>query len=255
MMQYCIIILFQLLSLTEASESGIVSGKVAKPHSRPYMVSLQVRGGHVCGGILIRKDFVLTSAHCKMSEDIMTVVLGAQNITKKEKSQQSIPVAKFYQNPNFTGKFHYDIMLLKLMTNAELNQYVKVIELPTKEEIPANTKCSVAGWGQSGPETPGSDVLRETTVKVQFNFECSNKWREHFSSDQMICTHTGRKKGGICQGDSGGPLICNTKPQGISAFTKMKNKKDDKGCDDPKYPHVFMKIHFFLPWIKTVMKG
>uniref|UniRef100_UPI003AABD18F duodenase-1-like n=1 Tax=Centroberyx gerrardi TaxID=166262 RepID=UPI003AABD18F len=210
------------------------------------MVSLQVRGHHVCGGMLIRKDFVLTSAHCKMSED-MTVVLGAQNITKKERSQQSIPVAKFYQNPNYTGQFRNDIMLLKLTTNAELNRYVKVIELPTKEEIPANIKCSVAGWGQTGPETPGSDVLRETTVKMQFNFECKNKWREHFSSDQMICTHSGRKKGGICQGDSGGPLICNTKPQGISTFTKNKNEKDDKGCDDPKYPHVFMKIHFFLP--------
>jgi len=48
-----------------ATESGIVGGRVAKPHSRPYMASLQESRNHRCGGILIREDYVLTAAHCK----------------------------------------------------------------------------------------------------------------------------------------------------------------------------------------------
>ncbi|XP_013871929.1 mast cell protease 1, partial [Austrofundulus limnaeus] len=98
-----------------ALESGIVGGQVAKPHSRPYMASLQFQGQHSCGGLLIRKDFVLTAAHCKWGgKQEMTVVLGAHDISKNEKTQQRFQVAKYFQHPNFTGQYDYDIMLLKV---------------------------------------------------------------------------------------------------------------------------------------------
>ncbi|XP_044073995.1 granzyme B-like [Siniperca chuatsi] len=245
---YCIIFFFQLLSFTGASESGIVGGKVAKPHSKPYMASLQSCGHHSCGGILIREDFVLTAAHCKGTEP-MTVVLGAHDISKKEKSQQAIKVAKYYPHPEYTGKYSYDIMLLKLKKNATLNRYVKTIGLPKKDgKIPANINCTVAGWGKTGTNKPSSHVLKETTEKMQFSFECQNIWQKYFNADKMICTKFDKHKGGVCQGDSGGPLICNSKPQGITAFTHASD------CNNPKYPHVFTKVHFFLPWIKKEMQ-
>uniref|UniRef100_A0A8C2ZXY8 Granzyme 3, tandem duplicate 3 n=1 Tax=Cyclopterus lumpus TaxID=8103 RepID=A0A8C2ZXY8_CYCLU len=252
MIHTCYVITFlQLLSLTgkTRSNSGIVGGRVAKPHSRPYMASLQFYDQHLCGGMLIREDFVLTAAHCKQPLPL-TVVLGAHDISKKEKSQQRIQVTKYHQHPKFTGEYDYDIMLLELKDNATLTRYVKAIGLPKKDgKIPANINCAVAGWGQTGVNKPSSNVLKETTEEMQFSFECQALWKEYFNSQHMICTKFDKRKGGICQGDSGGPLICNSKPQGITAFTL----KGD--CNNPKYPHVFTKVNFFLPWIKKVMKG
>uniref|UniRef100_A0A673WCL2 trypsin n=2 Tax=Salmo trutta TaxID=8032 RepID=A0A673WCL2_SALTR len=253
---YLLILLLQLLSSAGASESGIVGGKIAKPHSRPYMVSLQHRGHHVCGGMLIREDFVLTSAHCLKDAYPLTVVLGAHNLTKEEKkSRQERKVSHYHRHPlheNIT-QLSYDIMLLKLHTNAFLNEYVKVIGLPDKvKHIPARTKCSVSGWGKTKPDkTSGAaDVLMEVEVTMQFNFECVNKWKDYFISSQMICTDDGQK--GFCQGDSGGPVICKNKnvAQGIVASFRNPLK-----CDDRKFPRVYINISFFKSWIEEVING
>uniref|UniRef100_A0A8C1S2G2 Peptidase S1 domain-containing protein n=1 Tax=Cyprinus carpio TaxID=7962 RepID=A0A8C1S2G2_CYPCA len=78
-------------------ESDIIGGKEAKPHSRPYMASIQ-----------INKHHTLCPIH---------VVLGAHDITKKEQSQQRIPVRKYIRHPMFERNkavdYSYDIMLLK----------------------------------------------------------------------------------------------------------------------------------------------
>ena len=45
-------------------ETRIIGGREAVPHSRPYMVSLQKAGAHLCGGVLVHPQWVLTATHC-----------------------------------------------------------------------------------------------------------------------------------------------------------------------------------------------
>ncbi|XP_018584004.1 granzyme B-like [Scleropages formosus] len=236
-----------LLHHTGASDSGIIGGQRAKPHSRPYMASLQIDGSHLCGGFLIRKDFILTSAHCSHRCKEIKVVLGAHNIRRKEALIQKIPVKKCYKHNLYKiAIYDYDIMLIKLQHNAALNKNVKVIELPKyKETVPDETQCTMSGWGKTTPQGQFESVLQEVSLKIQSNKECRTAWHNVFSPQRTLCTHFNGKKG-ICQGDSGGPLVCKNKAHGIAAFT-------GNPCN-MNYPNVFMKVSFFIPWIKDTMQ-
>ena len=46
------------------SFARVVNGQNANPHSWPWQISLRVGGRHICGGSLIRDDWIVTAAHC-----------------------------------------------------------------------------------------------------------------------------------------------------------------------------------------------
>ncbi|XP_060784679.1 granzyme B-like [Neoarius graeffei] len=246
-------LVLSVLPLCGAVESGIIGGNEAKPHSRPYMVSVQINSVHMCGGMLIKKDYVLTAAHCVdniecSGKDKLEVVLGAHNIKQKESKQQRIHVKKCIKHPCYRKKQpQNDIVLLKLKTAAKPNNAVKVTDLPKKNEnIPARQKCSIAGWGMTSKNSAESSVLREVTLTVQNNSLCKGLWQVYFDTDSMICTVSDGKKA-FCQGDSGSPLICGNEPQGLAAYTYPGD------CLNSDYPEVYTKISYFLPWIKQVI--
>ncbi|XP_061093810.1 tryptase-2-like [Conger conger] len=105
--------LLPLLVLTAQQDSSIVNGREAKPHSRPYMVSVQQNKRHKCGGFLVSDSFVMTAAHCLTWRQNLTVLLGAHDISENQKSNRA--EVKFYHiHPGFEADtLKNDIMLLQ----------------------------------------------------------------------------------------------------------------------------------------------
>ncbi|XP_045905967.1 transmembrane protease serine 9-like [Micropterus dolomieu] len=240
--------LWSLLRTVTATLGGkIIHGEKVPENSMLYMVSLQNIRGHVCGGFLIREDFVVSAAHCDHVNPTH-VVLGSHNL-KAENTVRSIE--KKYKPTSYenvgTGN---DIMLLKLSSAVQLNERVQLTQLPKTEiSMKDGEKCSVSGWGMT--ETGGAvvDDLRVVDVSVINLEDCKEKWMKlgHLPAN-VLCAGGYDTKKGFCQGDSGGPLVCNGTAVGIVSFNK------DSNCNYPDVPNVYTDISKYLPWINKILK-
>ncbi|KAB0337101.1 hypothetical protein FD755_025745, partial [Muntiacus reevesi] len=224
----------------------IIGGHEAKPHSRPYMAYLQIHTAEnilICGGFLVREDFVLTAAHCLGSS--INVTLGAHNIKKQERTQQITAVRRAIPHPRYNDKtVTNDIMLLQLTRKAKVTTAVSPISLPRdRDTVNPGMLCSVAGWGCLDVDMYCPNKLQEVQLEVQRAKKCTSRY-ENYSTITQICAGDARKKKSSFRGDSGGPLVCNGVAQGIVSYGKQ----------DGTPPRVFTRISSFLPWIQKTMK-
>ncbi|XP_004067879.2 duodenase-1 [Oryzias latipes] len=224
-----------------AAGSHIVGGRDAAPHSRPYMASLQVRGQHICGGALVREDFVLTAAHCDLPIPF-TVVLGADLLQENEPSRQTFRVLRSIPHPNY-NELSNDIMLLKLDGRARLTPEVQVIPLKSGTVGPAS-QCITAGWGDIGDNRTIANRLQEVDVTILAQRTCRQRWGNVRVLRSMVCGVGARSFQGFCSGDSGGPMICDGEAAGIVSFSGRR-------CGDPSTPDVYTRISSFRSWIIT----
>uniref|UniRef100_A0A8C4TJ89 trypsin n=1 Tax=Erpetoichthys calabaricus TaxID=27687 RepID=A0A8C4TJ89_ERPCA len=222
----------------------IINGKEVKPHSRPYMASLQVNGQHHCGGFLVDKYFVMTAAHYEP----LAVVLGAHSL-KESRNLSPFFVECYHIHPKYskTTKSN-DIMLLKLMKPALPLPHVKPIKLPKANRVvKPESECEVCGWGVTSGNHKMSDKLQAANVTVMDEKYCRKDWPVQASTS--LCTRGRKGDGGFCEGDSGGPLVCGQEAVGIVSL------RGGPACDKPTVPNLYIKIVGYLKWIKKVMKS
>ncbi|MCJ8737737.1 hypothetical protein PDJAM_G00027530 [Pangasius djambal] len=226
---------------------GIVNGSMVKAHSRPYMVSVQKDGRHICGGFLVSENFVMTAAHCWEPAVKLTVVVGAHELKKNKSALRHMEVKLYHIHPMFDSEnLLNDIMLLQLKKSIKKTKNINWIPIPNEKNqaVKAKKVCSIAGWGKQSENGGASDHLMEVDVTVMDTKVCEKSWGEPFHVSSLVCT---RGRGGFCQGDSGGPLVCQNRAVGIVSF------HDSKNCESPNLPYVYTKISNFVPWIKCIL--
>ncbi|XP_040182752.1 anionic trypsin-2-like [Rana temporaria] len=232
----------------ESSSIGrIIGGEECVPHSQPWQVALYYFDRFICGGILINENWILTAAHCKLSN--IQICLGDHNRAAYEETEQWRHAVKMCNHTGYNSStYNNDIMLLKMNSPVEINDYVKPIVLPT-EPVPDNIICNISGWGSTvSPGETYSDLLMCLNVTTVPASDCRGFYENDLITDNMLCA--GNLEGGedSCQGDSGGPLFCDLILQGITSW-------GDPICGQPNKPGIYTKVFNYINWIKDIIQN
>ncbi|XP_020633422.3 serine protease 1 [Pogona vitticeps] len=238
--------IFCLVPAASAADSERVpGGKPCLPNSQPWQAGLFSGFRLKCGGTLIHRSWVLSAAHCKMRTPF-PVRLGEHDLKRVDWTEQLKLASKAIVHPSYDPQTkNHDIMLVKLLTPACLNNNVKILDLPTTCPVPG-TKCLVSGWGTTtSPKVTFPDVLHCANITIISHNICQSIYPGYIN-ENMVCA--GRMEGGTdtCQGDSGGPLVCNGKVQGIVSWGPQI-------CAQPNKPGVYVNVCKYVEWIRETI--
>ncbi|ESO82741.1 hypothetical protein LOTGIDRAFT_229776 [Lottia gigantea] len=200
------------------SMSRILGGQVSNRCEWPWLVSIRGRiretskltrrndqTKHVCNGVLVDEEFVLTTAYCVGLAHVLTsssqpdvkenilVVANEYDISQTEYDDEQYPLESVFRisdvklHPKFTqfelGNLGHtffsqdkntlkdnNLALLKLNRPVELSDCVRAVCLPDLNEKPINKKdkCKIASWGntEESLQTELPGELKEADVKV-----------------------------------------------------------------------------------------
>ncbi|XP_059374207.1 serine protease 30-like [Carassius carassius] len=235
----------------------IVGGENATEGDWPWQVSIHLIGvGHICGGTLITKDWVLSAAHCffqSYNESDIEMYFGRLSQFDSNPHETNRTASRIISHPDYNDStYDNDIALIELSFSVDFSDYIRPVCLAAAASVfTAGTESWVTGWGQlQSEDTQGSDILQELMIPVVSNSDCDNAYGGSITSN-MICAGFLNQGGkSICLEDSGGPMVSRNSPlwiqSGISSFTGEK-------CDDPKFPSVFARVSQYEDWIKSYM--
>ncbi|KAJ8352800.1 hypothetical protein SKAU_G00242760 [Synaphobranchus kaupii] len=146
--------LLSVTNQTVQSDVRIVGGNHCTKGHCPWQVLLEHKGESLCGGVIVRPDWVITAAHCvhKRETTDLRVVTGEHDLSVQEGTEQRIPVAEViaYQHYNAVSG-DGDIALLRLQDPAVFSRFVAPVCLPESEffarELSAVRFSTLSGWG------------------------------------------------------------------------------------------------------------
>ncbi|XP_047451814.1 ovochymase-2 [Mugil cephalus] len=260
----------------------VVGGTEATYGSHPWLVSLQNRGSHFCGGAILTDRWIMTAAHCftSVSKEFLSglrVLVGDfdQRVTDEEEQVFLIKAVSIHEEYSRVLPMHYDIALVELEQRIKMGAHIQPICLPLPDEnIRPQTSCIVGGWGRTKERGRLPAVLREVQLDLVKPAKCKNVLQtvilnqspiRHSPVLTVLCA--GPERGGrdACQGDSGGPLVCPV-GSGSSRWVVLGVTSWGKGCGrswgnnssrPPSRrgsPGIFSDVRLLLPWIKSKLR-
>ncbi|XP_017120509.1 chymotrypsin-2 [Drosophila elegans] len=219
----------------------------------PYVVSIgeNLKGyyKHLCVGVIISDEFVLTAAHCIKSKKTppprMFVAAGADMLNSQKQTRFFVVEVRWH--PKFKLLQGHDIGVLRVFPKFQLdNIRFRSISFTVKPQQESGIRANLIGWGRV--KISMRIGIQEIPFQTIENDVCKRKHRFVFLTGTDICAIHLRGSKGPCDGDSGGPLVSVVKEKlyGLLSYGR-------KACT-PLKPYAFTRVSIYSDWIKKTME-
>lgn len=229
--------------------SRISGGTETEAENVPYQAAI-VKAGTTqlrCGGVLIRPNFVLTSANCaRLGNATNTqVMVGNKNLTTSSPSQfVNVQNIRIHEESEPVSRKN-DIALLKLSYELKIHQpAVDTIKI-RQSDFPSTATCTVSGWGSLEWNGVPPGVLQRLELSAVDYVMCSWILKQKVEVRQLCA---GGKEGeNACFLDEGNPLVCGGELAGIMS--------QSLSCGVNMTPSVYTDVYKYSDWIERTIES
>ncbi|XP_055381907.1 phenoloxidase-activating factor 3-like [Condylostylus longicornis] len=219
----------------DIDDDKIVGGIKQPINGRKFQVAV-LPGRYLCGGSLIRLDWVLTAAHCTEGFRPRNIIVRAGS-NYYQRGGHTRSVRKIFMHPRFNiFTLSNDIAILKLDNQFFESNSIGIVGIANN--IPKSGKLvKVSGYGAMSANGNISSYLMSAQLRIIDFYKCKRRYKG-ILTNTMFCA--GVPKGGkdSCQGDSGGPLTYKNYLIGVVSWGIE--------CATAQYPGVYTKFRISL---------
>jgi trypsin len=230
-----------------ALQPEIVGGREAKVGEFPYIVSLQDKDGHFCGGSLIAPNWVLTAAHCVVPDagPSFRLLIGLHDL-RHTGAAEVFTAKRVIVHPSYhdDDTSDWDFALIELSGTSSFSP-IDLNEREFEVHRRDNILMTIAGWGvtkENNEDLPNR--LRTVDLPLITRKVCDRVYPKQIT-DRMICAGVDRGGRDSCQGDSGGPMVFDD--FGHLVLVGVVSWGD--GCARAHRFGVYSKVSSVVPWI------
>jgi secreted trypsin-like serine protease len=202
---------------------------------------------HFCGGTLIDRNSVLTTAHCVQGVTPLRLRVTVGRTVLKSSQGQSRRVTAVFLHPGYKGirNMAYDAAVLTLKRRVK---NIAPVSIPQPEDNALETpdsSATIAGWGNTEKQSPNGgqpdrypNRMQEAQVPIVSDTTAKNIYDAEYRQALMVAA--GERGKDTCQGDSGGPIFVD---DGAGRASQIGITSFGIGCGANGYPGVYAEAN------------
>lgn len=246
--------------LGSAPAAPAITGGQLASEPYPHMAAMEHGGDFVCGASVVAPDWVLSAAHCVLSNrpSDFVFVIGTSNLNSGGERIAATQIVRHEEYGKPEADSH-DVALFKLARPTSLGRPIALADPATERSFwePGDPARVIGFGGQAYPGLVIDGRLREVDVPIVSDSECARSYNltiGGFESTTMVCAGELYGVKDSCQGDSGGPLMVRN---AASAWVQVGVVSWGFGCGYPTQYGVYSRVgdRKLGDWIRARVGG